>query len=188
MVLCLSLTNSSISCARCSRDHFIIRILNNETRMSVNVLGKLNDGGHPANDASSYIIWLDNELNFSRPDLSFITFFLIILTWWQTKCAIIWELATRTLQISAYHNIAQILCLLKNLRSIREVFVKLVLPLITSGPTFCLLLGVISDYAQPIRGQVTEVTCPVISRAQLELAPSKRQKTGPEVMPVLSIV
>ena len=33
-----------------------------------------------------------------------------------------------------------------------------------------------SDYAQPITGQVTEVTHPVIDRAQPELAPSKRQK------------
>ena len=48
------------------------------------------------------------------------------------------------------------------------------------GPVFCLLLGVSSDYAQPITGQVTEVTCPVIGRAQPELTPSKRQKTGPE--------
>ena len=29
-------------------------------------------------------------------------------------------------------------------------------------PVFCLLLGVSSDYAQPITSQVTEVTCPVI--------------------------
>ena len=49
----------------------------------------------------------------------------------------------------------------------------------TSGPVFCLLLRVSSDYAQPITGQVTEVTCPVIGRAQPELTPSKRQKTGP---------
>ena len=48
----------------------------------------------------------------------------------------------------------------------------------TSGPIFCLLLRVSSDYAQPITGQVTEVTCPVIGRAQPELTPSKRQKTG----------
>ena len=48
-----------------------------------------------------------------------------------------------------------------------------------SGPVFCLLPGVSSDYAQPITGQVTEVTCPVIGRAQPELTPSKRQKTGP---------
>ena len=47
------------------------------------------------------------------------------------------------------------------------------------GPVFRLLLGVSSDYAQPITGQVTEVTCPVIVRAQPELTPSKRQKTGP---------
>ena len=33
------------------------------------------------------------------------------------------------------------------------------------GPVFCLLLRVSSDYAQPITGQVTEVTCPVIGRA-----------------------
>ena len=35
------------------------------------------------------------------------------------------------------------------------------------------------NYAQPITGQVTEVTCPVIGRAQPELTPSKRQKMGP---------
>ena len=50
----------------------------------------------------------------------------------------------------------------------------------TSGSVFCLLLGVSSDYAQPITGQVTEVTCPVIGRAQPELTPSKRQKAGPD--------
>ena len=44
-----------------------------------------------------------------------------------------------------------------------------------SGPVFCLLLGVSSDYAQPITG----VTCPVIGQAQPERTPSKRQKTGP---------
>ena len=43
---------------------------------------------------------------------------------------------------------------------------------------FCLLLTVSPDYALPITGQVTEVTCPVIGRAQPELTPSKRQK-GP---------
>ena len=48
----------------------------------------------------------------------------------------------------------------------------------TKGPVFCLLLGISSDYAQPITGQVTEVTCPVIGRAQPELTPSKRQKTA----------
>ena len=46
------------------------------------------------------------------------------------------------------------------------------------GSIFCLLLGVSSDYAQPITGQVTEVACPVIGRAQPELTQSKRQKTG----------
>ena len=51
-----------------------------------------------------------------------------------------------------------------------------------SGPVFCLLLGVSSDYAQPITGQVTEVTCPVIGRAQPELTPNKRQKTGPDLL------
>ena len=50
-----------------------------------------------------------------------------------------------------------------------------------TGPIFCLLLGVSSDYAQPITGQVTEVTCPVIGWAQPELTPSKRQKTGPDL-------
>ena len=39
------------------------------------------------------------------------------------------------------------------------------------GPHFCLLLRVGSDYAQPITGQVTEVTCPVIGQAQPELTP-----------------
>ena len=48
------------------------------------------------------------------------------------------------------------------------------------GPVFCLLLGVSSDCAQPITGQVTSVTWPVIGWAQSELTPSKRQKTGPE--------
>ena len=38
---------------------------------------------------------------------------------------------------------------------------------ITAGPVFCLLFRVCSDYAQPITGQATEVTCPVIARAQL---------------------
>ena len=46
------------------------------------------------------------------------------------------------------------------------------------GPIVCLLLRVSSDYAQPITGQVTEVTCPVIGQAQPEFTPSKRQKTG----------
>ena len=48
------------------------------------------------------------------------------------------------------------------------------------GPVFYLLLRVSSDYAQPITGQVTEVTCPVIGWAQPELTPSKRQKMGPD--------
>ena len=47
------------------------------------------------------------------------------------------------------------------------------------GPIFRVLLWVSSGYAQPITGQVTEVTCPVIGRAQHELTLSKRQKTGP---------
>ena len=47
-------------------------------------------------------------------------------------------------------------------------------------PVFCLLLGVSSGYAQPITGQVAEVTCPVIGRAQPEISLSKRQKTGPD--------
>ena len=33
------------------------------------------------------------------------------------------------------------------------------------GPVFCLLLRVISDYTQPVTGQVTEVTCPMNGRA-----------------------
>ena len=54
------------------------------------------------------------------------------------------------------------------------------------GPVFCLLLGVSSDYVQPITGQVTEVTCPVIGRAQPELSPSKRQRTGPDLVTAMS--
>ena len=46
-------------------------------------------------------------------------------------------------------------------------------------PFFCLLLRVSSDYAQPVTGHVTEVTCPVIGRAQPEFTPSKKQKTDP---------
>ena len=53
------------------------------------------------------------------------------------------------------------------------------LDILWPGPVFCLLLGVSSDYAQAITGQVTEVTCPVIGRAQPELTTSKRQKMGP---------
>ena len=47
------------------------------------------------------------------------------------------------------------------------------------GPFLCLLLVVSSDYAQPITDQVTEITCPLIGRAQSERTPSKRQKMGP---------
>ena len=47
------------------------------------------------------------------------------------------------------------------------------------GPVFCLFLGVSSDYAQPITGQVTEVTCLVNGKAQPKLTSTKRQKTGP---------
>ena len=50
---------------------------------------------------------------------------------------------------------------------------------LTSGPIFCLLLGVRSDYAQPITVQVTEVTCPVIGWAQPELTPIPRKKKCP---------
>ena len=49
------------------------------------------------------------------------------------------------------------------------------------GPVFCLLFEESSDYAQPITGQVTEVTYPEIGQAQPGLTPSKRQKTGPDV-------
>ena len=45
----------------------------------------------------------------------------------------------------------------------------------TPGRVFCLPLGVSSGCARPITGEVTEVTCPVIGRAQLELTPSKRR-------------
>ena len=45
-------------------------------------------------------------------------------------------------------------------------------------PVLCLLLGLSSHYAQPITGQVTEVTSLVIGRAQPELTPSCRHETG----------
>ena len=40
------------------------------------------------------------------------------------------------------------------------------------GP-FSVLLGVNSGYAQPMTGQVTEVTCPVIGQAQPKLTPTE---------------
>ena len=45
---------------------------------------------------------------------------------------------------------------------------------------FCLLLGVSSDCAWPIAGQVTSVAWPVIGWAQTELTLRKRQKMGPD--------
>ena len=48
-----------------------------------------------------------------------------------------------------------------------------------TGPIFCPLLGVSSDYAQLTTGQVTEITCPAIGQAQPKLTVTKRQKTGP---------
>ena len=47
------------------------------------------------------------------------------------------------------------------------------------GPVFYILLGVSSDFAQPITGQVTEVTRHVIGSAQPELTLRKKQKMGP---------
>ena len=60
----------------------------------------------------------------------------------------------------------------------REIYTEITFQRRT-GPVFCLAVGVSSDYAQPITGQVTEVTSPVIGWAQPELTQSKRQKTGP---------
>ena len=60
---------------------------------------------------------------------------------------------------------------------VMTLLIKAYMP--SPGPIFCLLLGVSSDYAQPITGQVTKVTCPVIGRAQSELTLIKRQKTSP---------
>ena len=53
-----------------------------------------------------------------------------------------------------------------------------IVTLLTTGPVFCLLIGVSSGFAQPITGQVTEVTWPVIGRAHSELTVGKGQKTG----------
>ena len=53
---------------------------------------------------------------------------------------------------------------------------------IASGSISCLLLGISSGYAQPITGQVPEVTSPLIGWAQLELTPSKKQKMGPGLL------
>ena len=49
-----------------------------------------------------------------------------------------------------------------------------------SGPVFYLLLGVSSGCAQPITGQVTSVTWPVIGWAYSELTLSQRQKMSPD--------
>ena len=62
---------------------------------------------------------------------------------------------------------------------IHGVQCEVILKNIGTGPVFCLLLRVSSGCAQPITGQVTLVTWPVIGWAQSELTPSKRQKTGP---------
>ena len=56
------------------------------------------------------------------------------------------------------------------------------------GPVFCLLLWVSSDYAQPITGQVTEVTCPVIGRAQPELTLSRDRKWASSGFNVLMLI
>ena len=56
------------------------------------------------------------------------------------------------------------------------------------GLVFCLSLGGSSDYAQPIAGQVTEVTCPVIGQTLSELTPSKRQKTSPGCLKVNNVL
>ena len=50
-----------------------------------------------------------------------------------------------------------------------------------SGSILCHLLRVSSDYAQPITGQVTKLTCPVIGQAEPELTLSKGQKMGPDI-------
>ena len=47
--------------------------------------------------------------------------------------------------------------------------------LTTHGPVFCLLFGVSSDYAQPITGQVTEITCPVIGLSLLRVRYKKKR-------------
>ena len=60
-------------------------------------------------------------------------------------------------------------------------------PMSKPVPVFCLLLRVSLDYAQPITGQITEVTCPVIVQAQPELTPSKRRKKGPGVKSIVKI-
>ena len=52
----------------------------------------------------------------------------------------------------------------------------------SSGTIFYRLLGVSWDCAQPITGQVTRATWPVIGRAYPELTLNKRQKTGPGII------
>ena len=49
--------------------------------------------------------------------------------------------------------------------------------LMSQDPVLMIMMS--QQYAQPITGQVTEVTCPVIGQAQPELSLSKRQKIGP---------
>ena len=51
--------------------------------------------------------------------------------------------------------------------------------LCNTGPIFCLLLGVSSDYSQPITGQVTEVTCPVIDQSTAWAYSEQETENGP---------
>ena len=71
----------------------------------------------------------------------------------------------------------------KNITKFHQISNSIEISLVgrTPGPVFYLLIGVSSDYAQPITGHVTEVTCPVIGRARPELTLGKRQHTGPGV-------
>ena len=67
---------------------------------------------------------------------------------------------------------------LRRQRAYYDVIVMMSTCVSEPGSVFYLLLRVRSDYAHPITGQVTEITCPVIGRAYPELTRSKRQKTG----------
>ena len=93
------------------------------------------------------------------------------LEWW--VCRICWQ------STPPVHSVAHLIvigaCDIKGEQLVSSPF----LTHHRSGAVFCLLLQVSSDYARPITGQVTEVTCPVIGRTQPELTPEQETEYRP---------
>ena len=98
-------------------------------------------------------------------------FSITLVLQWNRRCGFLWSTYAHRLVSDHVKIIRKTLYCLSTLKT--AFFNR-------TGPVFCLLLRVSSDYAQPIKGQVTEVTWPVIGRAQPDRIPSKRQKTGPD--------